>query len=172
MAEPRPAPRPDYRITRTYALHDDAWHIELHHRDAGFLVTAAIPDEDPAREPSFHLFAPDGHDVPYEVMLWFMAEAADEVRVLRAWTELPPAAVDTVVALREVVHHGWDDADGPALLALLSGVLPADQAAAVVREVLSAGPDALAGPPPAQAAVAALRERMKEAGWRSGTTDG
>ncbi|MEU2181193.1 hypothetical protein [Streptomyces thermolilacinus] len=172
MAEPRPAPRPDYRITRTYVLSDGAWRIELDHRDARCLVTAVVPDEDPAREPSFHLFAPDGHDVPYDVMLWFMAEAADEVRVLRAWKELPPGAVDTVVALREVVHDGWDDADNPALLALLSGVLPADQTAAVVREVLSADPDALSGPPPAPAAVAAPRERMKEAGWRSGTTDG
>lgn len=172
MAHLRPAPHPDYRITRIYVLPEDAWHLELDHRDAKCLVTAVIPDEDPAREPSFHLFAPDGYDVPYEVLEWFMAEAADEVRAIRAWTKLPPAAVDTVVALREVVRDGWDDEDGPALLALLSGVLPADQVAAVVLEVLSLDTAALAGPPPTPAAVAALRGRMTEAGWRSGTTDG
>ncbi|MFV2117921.1 hypothetical protein ACE14D_05555 [Streptomyces sp. Act-28] len=172
MADTRPAPPLDHRITRTYALHDDAWHIELDHGDAPFLLTAVIPDEDPAREPVLHLFAPEGHDVPYDVMLWFMAEVADEVRALRAWTKLPPAAVDTVVALREVVAGGWDDEDGPALLALLSGALPADQAAAVVLEMLGTPATALAGPPPAPDAVAALRERMEEAGWRSGTTDG
>ncbi|MFF9631295.1 hypothetical protein [Streptomyces fradiae] len=173
MADARPAPQPDYRITRTYALPEDAWHIELDHRDASRLVTAVIPDEDPAREPSFHLFAPDGHDVPYEVLVWFMAEAADEVRTLRAWTKLPAAAVDTVVALREAVAaDGWADEDGPALLALLSDALPGDQVAAVVLEVLGVGTEALTGPPPAPAAVAALRERMAGAGWASGTTDG
>lgn len=168
-----PTPHPDHRITLIYVLSEDAWHLELDHRDTRCLITAIVPDEDPAREPSFCLAAPAGdHHVPHAVMRWFMDEVAEEIRRVRGWTELPPAAVDTVVALREVVADGWDDEDGPALLALLSGVLPADQVAAVVLEVLSADTTALAGRPPAPGAVAALRERMAGAGWRSGTTDG
>ncbi|MFF8384739.1 hypothetical protein [Streptomyces kanasensis] len=173
-----PAPPSGYGITRIYVLSEDAWHLELDHGDERRLFTAVIPDEDPRREPSFCLDAGGRHrHVPYEVMRWFMAEVADEVERCRAWTRLPPAAVDAVVRLRDVVADGWGDEDHPAALALLSETLPPDQVAAVVEEVLGVERATvladLAGPPATTARdVAALRERMTEAGRASGTTDG
>ncbi|WP_228976955.1 hypothetical protein [Streptomyces sp. DH12] len=173
-----PAAPSEYGITRIYVLSEDAWHLELDHRDERRLLTAVIPDEDPRREPSFRLGRPGRHhEVPYEVVRGFMAEVAEEVERCRAWTRLPPAAVDAVVRLREVVYDGWGDEDRPALLALLSQTLPPDQVAAVASEVLGVGHAEvladLAAPPATTARdVAALRERMAEAGRASGTTDG
>ncbi|GAA4899231.1 hypothetical protein ACFPM3_15100 [Streptomyces coeruleoprunus] len=169
---PEPTPYDGYSITRIYVLSEDAWRIELDHRDHKGMLTAIVPDEDPTREPSFCLSPPDGHHhVPYEVLRWFMDEVHEDVARIRAWTTLPPAAVAAVVALREVVYDGWDDEDGPALVALLSDALPADQVAAVVREVLGLEVDALPDRPPTPGEIAALRSRMTDAGWRSGTTD-
>ncbi|WP_187645733.1 hypothetical protein [Streptomyces sp. TRM49041] len=165
-----------YSLTHHYALPDDAWQVELNAPDGTILAIGVVPDEDPEREPSLVFNERAGHRrVPYEVMRRFMDEVADEIQRCRAWTTLPPAAVNSVVALRDVMYDGWADADYPALLTLLSEALPPDQVVAVVREVLSADADTvtadLAAPREVTArALADLRARMTEAGWRSGTT--
>ncbi|MEV6681642.1 hypothetical protein AB0N09_32935 [Streptomyces erythrochromogenes] len=61
-------PHPDgaYAITTMYSVPDDAWYVELG-LVAGQrnLVTAIVPDEDPAREPTVCLEPRGPHvDVP------------------------------------------------------------------------------------------------------------
>ncbi|MEV4614976.1 hypothetical protein AB0K43_20615 [Kitasatospora sp. NPDC049258] len=46
-------PSRDYAITAMYSAADDAWYLELDLvREQRAVVTAVIPDEDPAREPT------------------------------------------------------------------------------------------------------------------------
>ncbi|OII67124.1 hypothetical protein [Streptomyces sp. CC77] len=172
-----PTPPEGYTVTHHYCLPEDAWHLELDHQGARGLLTAVIPDEDPKRQPSFRFSDPGGsHEVLYEVMRWFMAYVADHVGRIRAWMSLPPDTVDTIVSLREVRYTDWGEGDHEAALVLLAESLPHEQAAAVVAELLSDADRAtvlsdLACPPEVAAdRVEALRARMAEAGWRSGTT--
>lgn len=84
-----------------YALHDDAWAVELseavpvptegpenpdasvtHVPGAAFLV-ALVPDEDPSLQPTVRVWSPDERVVPYEVMGWFMEQVADQVERCR-----------------------------------------------------------------------------------------
>ncbi|MGW2462110.1 hypothetical protein ACWC2M_24245 [Streptomyces sp. NPDC001761] len=73
-------PDGDYTITAMYSVPDDAWYLELD-LVAGQrnLVTAIVPDEDPAREPTVCFNPHEPHvEVPYEVMRWFMHQVDEE----------------------------------------------------------------------------------------------
>ncbi|MEU6865884.1 hypothetical protein ABZ924_21965 [Streptomyces sp. NPDC046876] len=86
-----------YALLFHYALPDDAWAVELSearpasgnpdatvtHFPGPALLAALVPDEDPNLEPTFRVFSPDGHVVPYEIMLWFMDQVAAEVERCR-----------------------------------------------------------------------------------------
>ncbi|WP_405874256.1 hypothetical protein OHB11_37615 [Streptomyces zaomyceticus] len=85
-------PDGDYAITAMYSVPDEAWYLELD-LVAGQrkLVTAIVPDEDPAREPTLCFNPHAGHaDIPYEVMRWFMDQVDQEIRTSRAWMGLRP----------------------------------------------------------------------------------
>ncbi len=89
-----------YAIQIHYALPDDAWAVELseavpapaawaenpaaerHLPGAAFLV-AFVPDEDPNLEPTVHIHSHDEHVIPYEIMRWFMEQAAEQVERCR-----------------------------------------------------------------------------------------
>lgn len=86
-----------YAVLFHYALPDDAWRLELSeavpapaswagtpgaerflHGPA--VISALVPDEDPAAEPTVRVWSPEGERVvPYEVMRWFMDHVAREV---------------------------------------------------------------------------------------------
>lgn len=90
-----------YAIQFHYALPDNAWAVELsdavaapaawadlpdaetHIPGRAFLV-AYVPDEDPNGEPTVHVHSHDEHVIPYEIMRWFMEQAADQVERCRA----------------------------------------------------------------------------------------
>ncbi|MEU9048103.1 MULTISPECIES: hypothetical protein [unclassified Kitasatospora] len=81
-----------------YSVPDDAWYLELDLvREQRAVVTAVIPDEDPAREPTV-CFDPQGRhlDIPYEVMQWFMDQVAEEIRTSRAWMRLRPELIEVI----------------------------------------------------------------------------
>ncbi|MCT2546892.1 hypothetical protein [Streptomyces atratus] len=64
-------PNGEYAITAMYPVPDDAWYLELDLvRNQRTLVTAVVPDQDPAREPTV-CFHGRHLDIPYEVMRWF-----------------------------------------------------------------------------------------------------
>ncbi|WUX42431.1 hypothetical protein OG769_35655 (plasmid) [Streptomyces sp. NBC_01435] len=96
-------PDGDYAITAMYSVPDDAWYLELDlvagHRQ---LVTAVVPDEDPARKPTV-CFNPRGPhmEVPCEVMRWFMRQVDEEIRISRAWMRLRPELVEIIYQLRQ-----------------------------------------------------------------------
>ncbi|MER6495708.1 hypothetical protein [Streptomyces griseorubiginosus] len=74
-------PDGEYAITVMYSVPDDAWYLELDlvggQRN---LVTAIVPDEDPAREPTVCFSPLEPHvDVPYAVMRWFMDQVDKEI---------------------------------------------------------------------------------------------
>jgi hypothetical protein len=98
-----------YSISAGYLGDEDAWMLELSeakpapaswstipgagtHLPGDTFLTAMVPDEDPKREPTLHLYAPEGHEVPYEIMLWFMENVAAEVARCRAEMEQMHAA--------------------------------------------------------------------------------
>lgn len=110
---PIPHPNGEYAITTMYSVPDDAWYLELDLVDEQRnLVTAIVPDEDPAREPTV-CFNPRGRhvDVPYEVMRWFMDQVEEEIRTSRAWMRLRPELVEVIHQLRQE-HLGVIDDDG------------------------------------------------------------
>ncbi|MGW2271003.1 hypothetical protein [Streptomyces yangpuensis] len=114
-------PDGDYAITAMYSVPDDAWYLELD-LVAGqrHLVTAIVPDEDPAREPTVCFNPQAGHlDVPYEVMRWFMHQVEEEVRTSRAWMRLRPELVEIIHGLRQEYMGVIDDDDFPQVLAEL-----------------------------------------------------
>ncbi len=92
MAEVREHAGRHYAVQFHYALPDDAWCVELSeavpaaetwagitdaptHLPGAAFVVAVIP-EDPERAPIVHM---NTHDVPYEIMYWFMEHVAQEV---------------------------------------------------------------------------------------------
>ncbi|MET3988048.1 hypothetical protein [Streptomyces sp. PvR034] len=96
--------------------------------DQQHLVTAVIPDEDPAGEPTV-CFDPRGRhvDIPYEVMRWFMDQVDAEIRSSRAWVRLRPELVEVVYRLRQEYMGAIDDDDFPHVLAELRAIVaPAD----------------------------------------------
>ncbi|MEI5034997.1 hypothetical protein RB201_26945 [Streptomyces sp. S1A(2023)] len=125
----------DYMITEVYSVPDEAWYLELDLvRDHRTLVMAIVPDEDPAREPTFSFDSRAGDlDIPYEVMRWFMDRVDAEVRTSRAWMRLRPELVAVIHGLRQEHLGSIDDADFPDVLATVRAVVPAADLAAVIE---------------------------------------
>ncbi|MFE5244896.1 MULTISPECIES: hypothetical protein [unclassified Streptomyces] len=98
-----PSPDGDYAITTMYSGPDDSWYLELDLvADGRTLVTAIVPDEDPAREPTVCFDTLGGHlDIPYTVIRWFMDQVEAEIRTSRAWMRLRPELVEIVHGLRQ-----------------------------------------------------------------------
>ena len=65
-----------------------------------FLV-AVVPDEDPDQEPTVHIHSHDEHIIPYDIMHWFMQNAAEEVERRRLTLEHHPLSQDTESTLPE-----------------------------------------------------------------------
>ncbi|WDG27978.1 hypothetical protein N7925_06285 [Streptomyces sp. CA-278952] len=133
----------DYMITEVYSVPDEAWYLELDLvRDHRTLVMAIVPDEDPAREPTFSFDARAGDlDIPYEVMRWFMDRVDAEVRTSRAWMRLRPELVAVIHGLRQEHLGSIDDADFPDVLATVRAVVPAADLAAVIEAAFGRRPD-------------------------------
>ncbi|MFI6104078.1 hypothetical protein [Streptomyces sp. NPDC051310] len=160
----------DYALQIMYALPDDAWYLELYdvprHR---LLALAIVPDEDPRREPTvcFHP-GPDPdvehHEVPYEVMRWFLDQVEAEIRTSRGWMRLRPRLVEIVRQLREIYQGGPRDEEYPALTVILRELVAEEELAPVLEGAFGELPDP--GLPEASPAeVAALRARLAGDGW-------
>ncbi|MEU5986654.1 hypothetical protein [Streptomyces sp. NPDC047434] len=136
-------PGGDYAITAMYSVPDDAWYLELD-LVAGQrnLVTAIVPDEDPAREPTVCFNPHAGHaDVPYEVMRWFMHQVDEEIRTSRAWMRLRPDLVETIYQLRQE-HLGTIDDDAfDHVLAEVRATVPEADVPAVLQAAFGRHPD-------------------------------
>ncbi|GAA3047774.1 hypothetical protein GCM10020229_68890 [Kitasatospora albolonga] len=133
----------DYLTTTSYVLDDDAWHLELEDlRRQRLLVTAVIPDEDPAREPALR-FEPQDHEVPYEVMRRFMDRVEAEIRSSRAWMGLRPELVEVIHRLRREYLGSIDEEDLPGVLAELRATLTEADVRTVVTEAFGCGPEDL-----------------------------
>ncbi|MEU9779888.1 hypothetical protein AB0H92_02670 [Streptomyces phaeochromogenes] len=147
---PVPHPNGEYAVTAMYSVPDDAWYLGLD-LVAGqrTLVTAIVPDEDPAREPTV-CFDPGGQhvDVPYEVMRWFMDQVEEEVRTSRAWMLLRPELVEAIYRLRQEYMGVVDDDDFPDVLAEVRVAVPAADLPAVLAAALGRKPDGTALDPP------------------------
>lgn len=136
-------PDGDYAITEMYSVPDDAWYLELDLVGGQrMLVTAIVPDEDPAREPTVCFNPHAAHtDVPYEVMRWFMHQVDVEIRTSRAWMRLRPELVETIYRLRQE-HMGFvDDDDFPRLLAGLRTTVAEDDLPDVLEAAFGRNPD-------------------------------
>ncbi len=155
-------PSRDYAITAMYSVPDDAWYLELDLvREQRAVVTAVVPDEDPAREPTV-CFDPRGRhlDIPYEVMRWFMDRVADEIRTSRAWMRLRPELVQVIHRLRQDYLGSIDDADFPDVLAELRVDVPEADLPVVLAAAFGLHPDGT--PADAQQAVHLVAERVGE----------
>ncbi|WP_371637350.1 hypothetical protein OG988_37735 [Streptomyces zaomyceticus] len=136
-------PDGDYAITAMYSVPDEAWYLELD-LVAGQrkLVTAIVPDEDPAREPTLCFNPHAGHaDIPYEVMRWFMDQVDQEIRTSRAWMGLRPELVEIVCQLRQEHMGVIDDDDFPRVLADVRTTVPGEDLSAVLKAVFGRHPD-------------------------------
>ncbi|MGW5062583.1 hypothetical protein ACWEQ2_35625 [Streptomyces sp. NPDC004096] len=147
---PLPHPDGDYAITAMYSVPDDAWYLELD-LVAGQrnLVTAIVPDEDPAREPAVRFNPRGGHlDIPYGVMHWFIGQVEEEVRTSRAWMRLRPELVEVIHKLRQEYLGVIDDDDFPHVLAEVRAAVPEPDLPAVLtaaHRLPGTGPDAVPG---------------------------
>ncbi|MFD7876050.1 hypothetical protein ACFV5G_18430 [Streptomyces sp. NPDC059766] len=133
----------DYAITAMYSVSDDAWYLELDLvREQRAVVTAVIPDEDPAREPTV-CFDPRGRhlDIPYEIMRWFMDQVADKIRTSRAWMRLRLELVEVIHRLRQEYLGVIDDADFPGVLAELRVAVPGADLPIVLAAAFGLDPD-------------------------------
>ncbi|MCQ8770454.1 hypothetical protein [Streptomyces telluris] len=112
---PFPHPDGDYMITAMYSVPDEAWYLELELAAKQLhLMTAVVPDEDPAREPTV-CFEPHGRHVqiPYEAMRWFLDQVDEEIRSARGWMQLRPELVEAVYELRQEYMGAISDDDFP-----------------------------------------------------------
>ncbi|MGW2849624.1 hypothetical protein [Streptomyces sp. NPDC001274] len=128
-------PAGNYSITAMYSVPDDAWYLELDLvAEQRMLVTAIVPDENPAREPTMCFNPHAGHiDVPYEVMRWFMHQVDEEIRTSRAWMRLRPELVEIIYQLRQE-HMGVIDDDAfPQALADVRTSVPEEDLPAVLE---------------------------------------
>ncbi|MEV0374661.1 hypothetical protein AB0I10_33575 [Streptomyces sp. NPDC050636] len=140
---PDPHPNGDYAITTMYSVPDDAWYLELDLvAEQKNLVTAIVPDEDPAREPTV-CFNPHGRhlDVPYEVMRWFMDQVEEEVRTSRAWMRLRPELVEAIYQLRQEHMGAIDDDEFPHVLEEVRAAVPEADLSAVLAAAFGPKPD-------------------------------
>ncbi|MGW0926740.1 hypothetical protein ACWD3J_48350 [Streptomyces sp. NPDC002755] len=136
-------PDGDYAITAMYSVPDDAWYLELD-LVAGqrTLVTAIVPDEDPAREPTVCFNLNGGHaDVAYEVMRWFMHQVDEEIRTSRAWMRLRPELVEIIYQLRQEHMGVIDDEDFSRVLADVRTTVPEEDLPAVLEAAFGRNPD-------------------------------
>lgn len=136
-------PDGDYAITSMYSVPDDAWYLELD-LVAGqrMLVTAIIPDEDPAREPTVCFNPEAGHvDVPYEVMRWFVRQVDEEIRTSRAWMRLRPELVEIIQRLRQEHMGAIDDESFPRVLADVRTTVSEEDLPAVLEAAFGRKPD-------------------------------
>ncbi|MFI8520533.1 hypothetical protein ACIGEZ_22285 [Streptomyces sp. NPDC085481] len=134
----------DYRLTILYAVPDDAWYVELDDMTDGgrTLVTAIVPDEDPAREPTVCFDPQTGHrHIPYAVMRWFLDHVEQEIRTSRSWMELRPGIVEVIRGLREEHLGVIADEDLPPVLAELRRTVPEADLADVLAAAFGRGPD-------------------------------
>jgi hypothetical protein len=140
---PIPPPNGDYAVTAMYSVPDDAWYLELdlvsEHRS---LVTAIVPDEDPAREPTV-CFDPRGPhlDIPYEVMRWFMDQVEEEIRSSRDWMRLRTELVEVILGLRQEYLGAIDDDEFPHVLAEVRNTVPEADLPAVLAAAFGRNPD-------------------------------
>jgi hypothetical protein len=140
---PIPHPDGDYAITTMYSVPDDAWYLELD-LVAGQrnLVTAIVPDEDPAREPTVCFNPHEGHlDIPYGVMRWFMGQVEEEIRTSRAWMRLRPELVEAIHQLRREYLGAIDDDAFPHVLAEVRAAVPEADLPAVLAAAFGRKPD-------------------------------
>ncbi|WP_031109899.1 hypothetical protein [Streptomyces sp. NRRL S-146] len=136
-------PDGDYAITTMYSVPDDAWYLELD-LVAGqrTLVTAIVPDEDPARVPTVCFNPHAGHvGVPYEVMRWFMHEVDEEICTSRAWMQLRPELVEVIYQLRQEHMGVIDDADFPQILADVRTTVSEEDLSDVLEAAFGRNPD-------------------------------
>ncbi|MEU0445607.1 hypothetical protein [Streptomyces tendae] len=136
-------PDGDYAITAMYSVPDDAWYLELDLVvGQQTLVTAIVPDEDPAREPTlcFHPHAGPA-DVPYEVIRWFMRQVDEEIRTSRAWMRLRPELVEIIYQLRQGHMGVIDDDDFPQVLADVRATVSEKDLPDVLKAAFGRNPD-------------------------------
>ncbi|MFI6530261.1 hypothetical protein [Streptomyces uncialis] len=136
-------PNGAYTVTTMYSVPGDAWHLELDLvQGQRTVVTAVVPDEDPAREPTIRL-DPHGRnlDIPYEVMRWFMDRVEEQVRTSRAWMRLRPQLVEVVHRLRQEYRGVVDDEDFPQALAQVRAAVPGPDVPAVLAAAFGRNPD-------------------------------
>lgn len=133
----------DYAITAMYSVPDDAWYLELGLvAEQRTLVTAIVPDEDPAREPTVCFSPQAGHaDVPYEVMRWFMHQVEEEIRTSRAWMGLRPELVEIICRLRQEHLGVVEEDDFPHVLADVRAMVSEDDVPDVLEAAFGRRPD-------------------------------
>ncbi|MFD7966311.1 hypothetical protein ACFV5J_36555 [Streptomyces zaomyceticus] len=136
-------PDGDYAITAMYSVADDAWYLELD-LVAGqrTLVTAIVPDEDPAREPTLRFNPHPGHAaIPYEVVRRFMDQVDEEIHTSRAWMGLRPELVEIIHRLRQEYMGVIDDDDFPQVLADLRTTVPEEDLPVILEAAFGRHPD-------------------------------
>lgn len=142
-AMPILAPNGDYAVTAMYSVADDAWYLELDLvADRRTLVTAVVPDEDPAREPTV-CFNPRECPVglPFEVMRWFMDQVEGRIRASRAWMRLRPELVEVIHGLRQEYSGAIDDDEFPRALSEASRAVAEADLPAVLAAAFGRNPD-------------------------------
>ncbi|MFJ1791343.1 hypothetical protein [Kitasatospora griseola] len=131
-----PSPDPDFALTATYVLPDDAWHLELDHLPSGGVTVLAgiIPDEDPEREPSVCAGGTDEVvHIPVPVLRRFPELVDEQIAASRAWVQLRPELVATIKELIDEYRGAIDEDEYAVLLARLESELPPADVAEVVR---------------------------------------
>ncbi|MFH8776080.1 hypothetical protein [Streptomyces sp. NPDC017958] len=105
-------------------------------------MTAIVPDEDPARDPTVCFNPRVGHvDVPYELMRWFMRQVDEEIRTSRAWMRLRPELVEIIYQLRQEHMGVIDDDDFAQVLAEVRATVPEADLPAVLEAAFARNPD-------------------------------
>ncbi|MEU6945923.1 hypothetical protein ABZ957_11930 [Streptomyces sp. NPDC046316] len=133
----------DYTLQILYSVPDDAWYLELDHVAGDRTVlTAVVPDEDPAREPTVCVDPVSGHHhIPYDVMRWFMEHVEEEIRTSRGWMRLRPELVEIIRELREEYLGVIDDERFGPVLAELRASVPAEDVPAVLEAAFGRSAD-------------------------------
>ncbi|MBO1414752.1 hypothetical protein [Streptomyces sp. FH025] len=132
---PTPSPDGNYAITTLYSVPDDAWYLELClAAEQRALLSAIVPDEDPAREPAICLDPQGRHiDIPYDVMRWFMDQVEAEIGTARAWMRLRPELVEAIHRLRQEYRGCITDDEFPGVLAEVRATVPDSDVASVIE---------------------------------------